>query len=316
MGIKESYTSASVFPTKLLHNKVVDENGKIIPIHIQLSPTNACNLNCSFCSCGDVDRKKKLTLEEIKDVVDISAQRGTKSMTITGGGEPLLHPNINEIINYADSKGIEAGLVTTGTVFKRLKHHNNLTWCRISSSDDRIPSYRQIIDAIKVNPQTDWAFSHVVTRSLTYPILRDMIQFVNSYDFTHVRLVSNLFDLEKVLPMEEIRNRLGKMIVDDSKVIYQGRKVSTKGTKDCYISLLKPVIAPEGIFPCCGVQYAMYGQKRDMISTMRMGKIKDLSKILDKQKQFNGSVCDVCYYSQYNDALEKILNRPEHANFI
>jgi len=53
-----------------------------------------------------------------------------------------------------------------------------------------------------------------------------------------------------------------------------------------------------------------------MIHEMKMGDIKDLPDILDKQKNFDGSICDTCFYQQYNDALKKLLNKPEHLNFI
>ncbi len=304
--------SASVFPSKLLHQKIIND-GKIIPIHIQLSPTNVCNLDCGYCSCKDRDKGKELSLEQIFWVLDVCDEAGTEAMTITGGGEPLMHPGINDIIDYAEKNEIEVGLVTNGLLLDKLKEHKNLTWCRISNGDDRIPDYEKIKYGLKINPQKDFAFSHVVTQRPNYDVMNELIDFANQYNFTHVRLVSDLLDLDNVPTMREIKE---KIKVDDRKVIYQGRKDSTKGTKDCYISLLKPVIAPEGIFACCGVQYSIHSQPRDMVKKMRMGAIEDLPKILDDQRYFDGSICDVCYYSQYNSALSKLLNKPEHINFV
>ena len=311
---KESYTAASTFPSKLLHQKVVVE-GKIIPLHIQICPTNACNLNCDFCSCRDRDKKKHLSLEQVIKILDICAERGTKAITWTGGGEPLMHPDINEMLNYASELGIKSGLVTNGILLEKLDYHDNLTWCRISSADDRVPAFDSIKEAIKINPRTDWAFSHVISRDPNYQIIRNLIDFAESGVFTHIRLVSDLCDLDNVPSMAEVASEIKNLHIDDSKVIYQGRKDSTKGTKNCYISLLKPVIAPEGIFGCCGVQYAIHGQPRDMIDKMKMGDLEDLPEILDKQKYFKGSICDTCYYSQYNDALSKLLNKPDHLEF-
>lgn len=319
---RESYTSASVFPSKLLHQKVI-EDGKIIPMHLQISPTNACNLNCSFCSCGDRDKKKQLSLEQITEVIDVCAERGTKAITWTGGGSPLMHPKINEMLDYASSKGIQSSLVTNGILLNRLYPHNNLTWCRISSSDDRELSkikeeryMNRIKCAQKINPKTDFAFSYVLTKNPNYNLMGKLINFANKNNFTHVRIVSDLCDLDNVQPMDELKMKLKCDKIDDNKVIYQGRKDSTKGTKDCYISLLKPVICPEGIFGCCGIQYAIHGQPRDMIDKLKMGELKDLPKIIDKQKYFDGSVCDTCFYSEYNSALSKLKNRPEHLEFV
>ncbi len=310
----ESYTAAGIFPKKLIKRKVIRKDKTIVPIHAQLILTNHCNLNCSFCSCSDRQKSLELDFDEIKKVLDILSERGSKSITITGGGEPLLHPKINEVIDYARKKHLKIGLVTNGILLKRLKIHDNITWCRISSDDSRIPSYDLIESAIKINPKIGWAFSHVVTRKPNYIIIKNLIKFANKHNFTHVRLVSDLFDLDNVPDMQEVKRNLGK--IEDNIVIYQGRKESTKGTKDCYISLLKPVIGPEGIFPCCGVQYSINGQPRDMIKKMRMGKLKDLPKILDNQKHFDGSICDVCYYKGYNDFLAILKQKIDHKDFV
>ena len=229
-----------------------------------------------------------------------------------------MHPKINEMLSYAGSKGIQSGLVTNGLLLNRLEHHNNLTWCRISSSDDRkFVEYITPVDyAQKINPKTDFAFSYVLTKNPNYDLIGKLINFANENNFTHVRIVSDLCDLDNVPSMNKIKARLKYDNIDDGKVIYQGRKDSTKGTKDCYISLMKPIIAPEGLFGCCGIQYAIHGQPRDMIDKLKMGEIKDLANIIDEQKYFNGSICDVCYYNQYNDALKKLLDKPEHLEFV
>ena len=309
---KESFTSASSFPSKLLHTNVVKDK-KIIPKHIQIIPTNACNLNCNFCSCDDRDKKKKLSLEQMTEILDTFSEIGTKAVTITGGGEPLLHPQINEFIRYADKKGMECGLVTNGTTLKRLENHDNLTWCRISCSDDRKHDTEILEYGIKTNPNTDWAFSYVVTSNPDYSNINTLLGFANKWKFSHMRLVSDLFDLDNVPSMDEIKKNIH---LDDNLIIYQGRKDSTRGDKNCYISLLKPVICPEGLFPCCGSQYSIHGQKKDMVDKMRLCNLNEIKETYKSQKIFNGSICDICYYSEYNSAIEKLLIKPEHINFV
>ncbi|KKL64314.1 hypothetical protein LCGC14_2166230, partial [marine sediment metagenome] len=104
----ESYSAASTFPAKLLHQKVI-KDGKIIPIHPQIYITNRCNLNCSFCSCSDRQKTLEMKFDEVKEVIDILEDAGAKAITISGGGEPLLHPEINKIIDYIEFKNNEVG---------------------------------------------------------------------------------------------------------------------------------------------------------------------------------------------------------------
>ena len=301
---KSNYTSASSFPQKLLHNEVV-KGGKIKPIHAQIIPTNKCNLNCEFCSCRDRNKSGEIPIKELKQIFNILKKHETKAVTITGGGEPLLYKEINEIINH---NNFQVGLVTNGILLDNLK--KEVFWCRISSSDDRIPAFEAIERAVKRFPKTDWAFSHVLTEKSNYESLKELVLFANKHKFTHIRIVPDLFNIDKV-DIEKAKEVLSGI---DERVIYQDRSCSTKGTKDCYISLLKPVISPEGVFPCCGSQYAITGSKKEMIGEMRVN--KSLDEFLDKQEPFNGSKCDVCYYQGYNDLLKILKDKPKHINFL
>ena len=216
--VRSSFTAASAFPVKLIRTRVI-KNDKFFPIHIQIVPTNKCNLNCSFCCCKDIDRKKFLTFKQIKYIIDTGAKYGTKAITWTGGGEFLLHPEFNEMIRYAKKKGIKCGLVTNGTLLDRLDYHSNLIWIRISNSDDRKQNYETIKTALTKNPFTDFSFSYVVTRKINYKNIRELIEFANNNKFTHMRLTADLTDLNSIKTMNKIRKKLDR--IDDSKVIYQ-----------------------------------------------------------------------------------------------
>jgi len=309
--IKESYTSASSFPIKLLYTLSV-YNGKIIPVHAQLMPTNTCNLSCSFCSCDDRDKKLSFTFPELYGIIDRLKELGTKAITITGGGEPMCHPNINNVIKYAENQNIRIGLVSNGILLDKLK--SDPTWCRISSDDSRESSYRSIEEAVR-NNKTDFAFSHVVSARPNYDRIEKMIYFANEHNFTHIRMVNDLLDLENSMDVKEVENRIKGRGIDDHLVIYQGRKNYTKGRKECYISLLKPVISPDRkIYPCCGSQYSVKGQKKDMV--LSMGNIEDLENIINEGRNFDGSVCNVCYYDEYNKALTMLKKNLKHKEFV
>lgn len=306
--IKESYTAAGTFPIKLLHNQIM-RDGKIIPIHAQISPTNRCNLKCKFCSCSDRDKNLEYSKGEIREILDDLNELGTKAITWTGGGEITLWPHLNWAIDYAGGNGMRSGVVSNGVLIDRL--NSNPVWLRISSSDDRNPSYKAIEKAIKQNPATDFAFSHVVTKNQNYKIIKELVRFANSHEFTHVRLVGDLLDVENV-DFLGLRNELKGI---DSKVIYQERKRYNWGDKNCWISLLKPLIYTDRkIYACCGIQYITKNQKRDVIYPM--GDVKDLVRIIENQEKFDGSRCEKCYYKDYNSTLELFMKNIHHKEFV
>jgi organic radical activating enzyme len=313
-----SYTAASVFPLKVIQSakSIIDEDGKIRPYHVQLNPTNVCNLSCSFCSCKNRSRKDVLPLSTVIDMMNTYKELGCKAVTITGGGEPLLHPQINEIIYAIGNIGIDIGLVTNGTVLHKLRVFNGITWIRISSEDTRDFDSSLLHNIATKNPKIDWAFSHVLSTDPNIKQIGRLVQFANEHKFTHVRIVSDLLNL-KDSSIDIVKRRLQEKGIDDSKVIYQGRKDWTKGTEKCYISLLKPVIgACKGLYPCCGAQYALETPSLDLTEEMRMGTIKDIKTIFNEQKYFDGSKCVRCYYSSYNEILGLLIQRLKHEVFV
>ncbi len=316
-----SFTAANSIPVKIFKNlDLVGDlnNGYIPPIHVQLMPTNKCNLNCSFCSCKKRNKKEGLTIGQIETLCRNLKKMGCKAATVTGGGEPLMHVDISLILDSLNNHGIKIGLVTNGLLLHRLKVDDlsKITWCRISCADERdFEKAEDIIEvAVKCGRNIDWAFSYVVGKNFNPDNLNKYVAFANKYKFTHVRVVSDLLDLSEVKNMDEIKRAV---IVDDSLVIYQGRKEFDPGQRDCRISLLKPVVGADGfIYPCCGVQYAHQSEDLDNPETMRMGRIEDIIDIYKNQKFFNGSQCYRCYYKNYNDILGQMVGNTKHPEFI
>lgn len=319
--LNSSFTSAGVFPYKIFKNNDVVEslnNGMVRPTHLQVIPTNKCNLSCGFCSCKDRDRRAEVGYGSLCRSLSTMAAMGAKSITITGGGEPLMYPDICSLIDYCDTIGIKTGLVTNGLLLERVPGEclSKLTWCRVSFSDERaVDGFEYIIRAaVDSAPDVDWAFSYVVTRNYDRDKLSFIVDLANRLGFTHVRVVSDLIDIDGSEPMARVKESL---TVDDSKVIYQPRQEYTRGSNPCYISLLKPVLGADGyIYPCCGAQYAIDGERLDLVSQMRMGVIEEFPGLVFDQMFFDGSICDRCYYSGYNEALGEMLSDVKHIEFV
>ena len=313
-----SFSAAGTMPAKLLRTQPIVK-GKILPRHVQLCPTNVCNLNCAFCSCAGRKRKEAISWKRMSHLLPRLAGFGTQAVTLTGGGEPLCYPQINDVISRLAVFNIKVGLVSNGYLFHdKLTPHTTreLTWSRISCSDDRDLDklFASIAPTIETAPDVDWAFSYVVTAKPDWIKLNKVIVFANEYLFTHVRIVGNLMDIENSPSMDEVR---GNIFTPDHRVIYQGRKDFDHGDERCLISLLKPVIAADGnVYPCCGAQYAIANGTGDFPAEMNMGPMEDLNQIVNGQKYFDGSVCDRCYYKAYNTTLDMMTTPLSHEEFV
>jgi MoaA/NifB/PqqE/SkfB family radical SAM enzyme len=78
----------------------------------QIVPMRRCNLSCAYCNEYD-DVSKPVPLDEMIRRIDHLARLGTSIITISGG-EPLLHPDLDEIIARIRHHGRMAGMITNG----------------------------------------------------------------------------------------------------------------------------------------------------------------------------------------------------------
>lgn len=119
------------------------------PITAEVDLTNLCNHNCSFCMVHDFIRSNLNTLEKDKIEKTILEMRklGLKGISFTGGGEPLVHPDCVDIVEYTKSLGISTGMMTNGALITEKKAKrlaNNLDWIRVSVSAGKSDTYSKI----------------------------------------------------------------------------------------------------------------------------------------------------------------------------
>ncbi|HLI29876.1 MAG TPA: radical SAM protein [Terriglobia bacterium] len=82
------------------------------PIDVHLIPIRRCNLSCGYCNEFD-DFSKPVPIEELRKRVNHLADLGSSIITISGG-EPLLHPDLDDLIRAIRRRGMIAGLITNG----------------------------------------------------------------------------------------------------------------------------------------------------------------------------------------------------------
>ena len=104
------------------------------PLLAHIIPIRRCNLACEYCNEYD-DFSKPVPTEVMFQRVDKLGALGTSVVTISGG-EPLLHPELDQIIGRIRRHGIVAGMITNGYLLMpdRIQKLNDagLEWLQIS----------------------------------------------------------------------------------------------------------------------------------------------------------------------------------------
>jgi MoaA/NifB/PqqE/SkfB family radical SAM enzyme len=104
------------------------------PLLAHLIPIRRCNLACTYCNEYD-DFSKPVATDQMLRRVDKLGDLGTSVVTISGG-EPLLHPDLDDIIRQMVKRRIVSGLITNGYLLTadRIQRLNRagLEWLQIS----------------------------------------------------------------------------------------------------------------------------------------------------------------------------------------
>lgn len=82
------------------------------PYMAHIVPMRRCNLACTYCNEFD-DVSDPVPLDEMLRRIDDLGRLGTSVITISGG-EPLLHPELDQIIARIRKTGAIAGMITNG----------------------------------------------------------------------------------------------------------------------------------------------------------------------------------------------------------
>ncbi|MGV9364168.1 radical SAM protein [Amycolatopsis sp. NPDC003731] len=127
------------------------------PILVHLVPIRRCNLACAYCNEYD-KTSPPVPLDVLCKRIDEVARLGAFGIGFSGG-EPTLHPQLDELVRHVRARGMMAGLITNGY---------RLNPRRISAMNDAGLDYLQIsIDNVEPD-ETSMKSLRVLDRRLDW----------------------------------------------------------------------------------------------------------------------------------------------------
>jgi radical SAM protein with 4Fe4S-binding SPASM domain len=90
------------------------------PLYVKVKVFYGCNLKCEMCNHWRETRESPVPSDRFREVMCELAVLGTKKIHISGG-EPMLRPQVPEIVEQASSLGIKVTMTTNGTLIDKVK---------------------------------------------------------------------------------------------------------------------------------------------------------------------------------------------------
>lgn len=325
------------------------------PVNVEIDLSNRCNLGCDLCHFGHVHSRGPLARRRTHDTGDLMntglafdivkqlERAGVRSITWTGGGEPTMHPDFDEIITDCN---IDQGIYTNGTqvtpvratllkmamkwVYVSLDRHTRESYRdykKVDGFEKAINGIRNLVRAqgpatIGVGfllDSTSWGWGNemidlALGLGVDYVQLRPMIEFDAEHpnrmmgDNTWIKPCVQW--LESVMDRPEARQ--GRIIADISrfKMLYSwtGHSYPT-----CYWSQMQTVITPDGrVWTCVNRR----GGEGDCVGDLRLETFEDAWR-RSAAYQVNENCRVMCRGHIPNLELSAMIDsRPDHWRFI
>jgi radical SAM protein with 4Fe4S-binding SPASM domain len=252
---------------------------KFKKVYIEI--TNVCNLACKFCPQSK--RKKEfISVEDFKLVID-EAKDYTDMVCLHVKGEPLLHPNLEEILNVCEDNNISVNITTNATLL--LKNINiilnsksvrqlNLSLHSISQNEfDKDKYLCDIIKSVRlINNNTNIFISYRLW-NLSDIKLNDKNKFIIDR-LSKEYNIDNLLELAKENKFVKLKENI--FLNQDIEFVWPSLNLDIIDTKGKCMALKHQlaVLVNLDVVPCC----------LDQEGDIKLGNLKEerLNDILNK----------------------------------
>lgn len=275
--------------------KQIEKNTLKGPISLHLVITDHCVNKCEMCNHWKTSNKKILSLEAIQRIWMSMNFYDGESVCLTGG-DPVLHPQFNEILNL--NRNFDLGFITTGNYQDNFDYNllNNVAWVRYSVDSLDAYTYEQIrgrdnlYETIIPNIKKSLKYNSKVGINFTLQRLnsgdiKEIIDFSRSNDIYRLIIYPVHGEGDFSLTDDQIKealyqlyrsvNKWSKIPENNIEFLIESLEQSLKNKNDvrdelfnelpCMINKIHLAIGSDGrVFPCesCLDDTDSYGERR------------------------------------------------------
>lgn len=348
---------------KIFHHadllKKIERGERVAPIYIRIKPTNFCNENCYYCHYKNpylkLDEYKPtdfIPREKMLEIIEDLREIGTKAVTFSGGGEPLVYPYITETMQKVLDSEIDLSIISNGML---LKDENaeilaKAKWVRLSIDSCRAELYSKLrgvplswFDMLCKNIETfakiknldcELGVNFVVSKD-NYDDILGMATLMKSLGVNHIKfapMICNetekyhlpfkqrvMNDIARARNLEDKNFRIIDLYTSDFSRVDSGIRIFNRAYKTCYMKFLVCVIAADQkIYHCHDKAYLANG----IVGDLKNGRFKDIwfnEDVVENANKFDARrfCTEHCVYDDRNIMLNQYFSiGKSHINFL
>jgi len=265
---------------------------------LQIEPTRRCNLNCKICIRQDLNETTGFL--SLKDFRMILNSWHFQRVALHGWGEPLLNPQLFEMVRHAESRGVTTELTTNATLL-----HANIKKIFTSGLSSIVFGIHNKENLPVVMPQIKELLAQRDSENLRKPkayvdivIYRgnkdEIVELVESAG----RLNAEAVVLHRVFNNYRTELEIGYISIQEEKDLFvKVNKLARKLNVNLYLP-------PRPSIPCSAVKYTVFVTSE--------GKVTPCPYLAESWvgDALNGGVGGVIYSQRYRDFVRNMKEHP------
>jgi len=178
-----------------------------------------CPNNCIHCSSlSDKDSAEIFKYEDFISIINDAKKLGTKTICLSGG-EPFLHPNIIEMINYLHNIGLNSNVYTSGIIFDKNMNYASLSKELLNSIAEKIS--KLIFNIESSNADT---YDKIMGTLGCFTLMQQSVRTANSLGIvTEAHFVPMKLNIDEIESIVEFCKELGLSKISFLRLVIHGR---------------------------------------------------------------------------------------------
>lgn len=280
----------------------------VMPVTCEIDPTNRCQLDCSYCmfkALRDGTDKEDLPFSIYRHLLLDLKRIGTKSVTFTGGGEPMLHPQFDKMVEWAEHLGFEYGLITNGILLDKIDRPDRFKFIRVSLDAGTHKIYKKLKRAntfSKVLQNITYARSKGALVGISF-----VVNEINRVDIQKAQELATHLDVAYIQfkPAWENGEPYVEYVVPGTDNVINQQRFKAVDRVPCAIAGLIGIVGADArVYYCC--QYR--GEQRYCLGDLRHATFPEIWKrrpvlVADIKR------CPNCRYMNYTRAYKNFTEK-------
>ena len=311
-----SITSNEAKLFKHMDNLQSFQIGKSKPVLFHVSPTNKCNMNCTHCCFSNRDRNIEIPFDKLKKAIKDMKEIGIKSVEFTGGGEPTLYYEINNLTSFVRNEGLALGMNTNGLSINKVKEWSKFDWVRVSLNvfDLDIDINKFVEDVNFLQTKTHITSCYIASNNVTREKMETIVSFAEEQKIP-TRIAPDC--IQKKQDIRNLIDKINEMVPKSEYVFVSDFNIflGERRNNNCWCHYLKPFLYSDGWVYACPSSELAYENGRTMKEEFRICRMEDIPEFYSNEPVPKIFGCSYCKYTNQNNILDSIRMRTDFNAF-